>query len=137
MKLIKIVFIYLILPIILFGLPEIEKMPKNAAWGEVANWTSKGKNFITGIVGTKTNSMAPYLNGGEILLMESGTDPNKIQIGDLIVIGRWDKPHGVCHTVTEISKTHIKTQGMNCFYSDGWKEKKYVKRVVRRVIRIE
>lgn len=110
-------------------------MNYNEAWGQSVDWAISNKNNSTGIVSSKTKSMYPYLNGGEILLMQK-VDISQINIGDLIIIGRWDKPEGVCHMVIDISATRIKTQGLNCMFSDGWKEKQYVKRKVMRVIKI-
>lgn len=132
----KAICIFLLISISANALPKIEQMNINQAWDERIKWTNQNKNFTIGIVSGKTNSMAPYLKGGEWTLKDEGFNPDEIKVDDLVIIGRWDKPNGVCHAVTDVSKTHIKTQGINCVYSDGWKEKKYLKGKVVRVIRI-
>lgn len=132
----KAICIFLLISISANALPKIEQMNINQAWDERIKWTNQNKNFTIGIVSGKTNSMAPYLKGGEWTFKDERFNPDEIKVDDLVIIGRWDKPNGVCHAVTDVSKTHIKTQGINCVYSDGWKEKKYLKGKVVRVIRI-
>lgn len=117
-------------------MPTIENMSVRQTIEERINWLNKGKEFQITSAGYKTKSMFPYLNGGEIVL---GRINKSLKYSNLkyklVIIGRWDKPDGVLHQVIDETPTHVLTKGINNMFSDGWKEREYIKLVAERVLK--
>lgn len=116
-----------LLPVLLLGRPSLETAPTFRAFVD----TLTPGTFVFEAKGT--GSMRPYIHGREQVVCDFYRG-QPIHKGDWIVFARWDKL--IFHEVTDVSKTHFKTQGTNCIDSDGWYPFIRCKYIARRVVTI-
>lgn len=131
----KLSFLFCAGAVVASALPSVELLTMREAITHNNEWIHRS-DAHAGSTAAGTGSMSPYIEGGEILLMER-YDGQKIEPGMLVHAPRWDKPGGVLHMVEEVSEHgYVKTRGLNCMFSDGWYRAERTKFIVRRVIRV-
>lgn len=124
-----------LLPVMVSAMPPIISLPFHEAWEANNTWNHKGDQYAVSTAAA-TGSMRPYIQGGEILLLERYTG-QPIEVGMWVVRPRWDKPNGVFHAVIVVSKWgYVRTQGTNCAIPDHWYKADRTRYIVRKVIRV-
>lgn len=127
--------LYFLLPCVALSAPPIDELPLREAIKQINTWNHASDNHAVKDAAA-TGSMRPHIRGGETLLLERYTG-QPIERGMWVVRPRWDKPNGIFHEVTEVSKHgYVQTQGTNCARPDGWYKVGKTRYIVRRVIRV-
>ncbi len=116
------------------GLPAVEYMDPQALNDENNKWNhqSEDDSYSTAWTDEFSQSMAPYLTGRNVLLLQKYRTGKQPKIGDLVVIE--DDKGKMVHQLIKMAPGYIKTKGTGNSYDDGWIPTDRMKHVVRRVL---